>query len=77
MVEDFLDACPNVRSLSVVENNGVWSNAFAEHLEKLEAVSNSMKGTIPNFCPSLLALNFYYKRNTENEFPCLRESAGN
>lgn len=43
MVGDLLAACPNVRSLSVVEDHGLWASAFATQLEKLEVISSSTR----------------------------------
>lgn len=57
IVDVFHRACPNVRSLSVVENFGVWSSAFAVQLEKLEIASYDPAGAIPKCCPSLLELS--------------------
>lgn len=60
MVGDFLRACPNVRSLSIVESNGFWVSAFARQPDKFEVVNVGEYGTIAKYCPSLLELNFYF-----------------
>jgi len=69
MVYDFLRACPNVRSLSVVENDGRWIFAFATQLEKLEVVIKSPKFSIPKIFPYLLELNLYFKGTYPDESP--------
>lgn len=61
IIEEFHRACPNVRSLSVVENIGKWSSMFAPQLEKLEVARWRPFGFIPKHCSSLLELIFHYK----------------
>lgn len=64
MVDEFLKACPNVRSLSVVDQSGEWSSAFETQLEKLEVVSSPM----PKCGPSLLELNICYQSQFKDGF---------
>lgn len=63
MVPDFLNACPNVRSLSVVDQSGVWASAFAAKLEKLEVVSENPNGAVPKYCPSVIELDYSYEED--------------
>jgi len=58
IVLDFRAACPNVRSLNVVEQLGRWASAFGTQLEKLDITSDMVTVAIPNYCPSLRKLNF-------------------
>lgn len=58
--EDFLEACRNVRPLSLVEKSGVWASALGMQLEQLQVVTSNPTDVIAKRCPSLLELNFRY-----------------
>lgn len=77
LVDNFVDACPNVRSLSIVEKCGGWASAFAMQVERLEVVSNNPECAIPNYCPALVELNLCNKSNYANDFPYLHISGIN
>lgn len=68
MVGDFLDSCPNVRSLSIVDNLGEWTSAFGNQLQKLEVATNKPTGAIPKSCLSSLEFNLY-----EDELKIMRQ----
>lgn len=68
MIVNFLGACPNVGSLSVVENSGLWVCAFARQLVKLHVVTKNLCDAIPKFCPSLLGLSFVYRGSARSRF---------
>lgn len=60
LMDDFRRACPNVWSLSVAEDRGLWVTKFAAdgQLEKLENATNNPVLVIPERCPSLVELVF-------------------
>lgn len=65
IVDDFGNAYPNVRSLSVVENFGFWGSKFARKLEHLEVASGNPLAAIRKPCPSFLELTF----SSREEYP--------
>lgn len=59
IIDDFLVACPNMRSLRVSEDNAHWASAFSKQLEKLQIETDNCNGAIQNDCPLLLELSIY------------------
>jgi len=70
MVDHFVAKCPNVKSLSVVENFGLWVSKFGKQLERLEVASGGPILAIRVPCLSLLELTFSSrKERTGLNFP--------
>lgn len=59
LVDDFLNACPNVSSMSVIEEYGSsWISKFGKQLEEAEIAGKTIP-KIPPYCPNLRKLTLY------------------
>lgn len=64
MVDDFLRKCPDVRSLSVVEDLGTWVSKFGRQLVRLEVASGNPIVAIPTHVLRYLSSRFPLGKNT-------------